>query len=430
MTRAIHPTKPRRRSVVRLAVVALGTAAMLSQLAGLRASGAGGPVRLEASPAMLAGPHGVTSQVTAHDGKFWVGSAPINLRGINTVPLKNLDPGMTDADYATIASWHMNLVRMHVKWAAVEGTAPQKSGSTWIHFYNAQVIQNIKDQIAMATAHGQYVLIENYCGPPCFTDGYPYWLYQSQYNSHGIMYTDSTSADNDFWTDPLQKQFLTSYLTYLAQQLAGTPGIVGYEVLNEPARGYYPNTHATSQMVIDTELTLANAVRAADPARVIFFMFAGSEGNGIFQADLSGWRNLGNVALDVHDFFGGRWGGSLLADPSSQSWGEVDQDQYDFTLTPGAPVYLGSTVGQIRFAQTFTSVLDPLGIPLFVGEIAGQPGWAEANMNNLVGSMCYAMNSQGVSWAYESYNDKYGIFQQNGQPYPWVNVLSAAAGQP
>jgi hypothetical protein len=40
------------------------------------------------------------------------------------------------------------------------------------------------------------------------------------------------------------------------------------------------------------------------------------------------------------------------------------------------------------------------------------------------------MNSQGVSWAYESYNDKYGIFQQNGQPYPWVNVLSAAAGQP
>ena len=93
MTRAIHPKQPRRRPVVRLAVVALGTAAMLSQLAGLRASGPGGPVRLNASPAMVAGPHGVTSQVSAHDGKFWVGSSPINLRGINTVPLKNLDPG-------------------------------------------------------------------------------------------------------------------------------------------------------------------------------------------------------------------------------------------------------------------------------------------------------------------------------------------------
>ena len=362
MNRAIHPKQPRRRPMIRLAVIAIGSAAMLAQLAGLRASGQTGPVRLPAAPAMITGPHGVTSQVTAHDGRFWVGSSPINLRGINTVPLKDLSPGMTDADYATIASWNLNLVRMHVKWAAVEGTAPTKSGSTWVHTYNASVIKNIKDQVALATAHGEYVLIENYCGPPCFSDGYPYWIYQSSYNSHGTTYTDSTSADNDLWTDDLQQQFLTSYLTYLAQQLSGTPGIVGYEILNEPARGNYPNTHATSQMVIDTELNLANAVRAADPARVIFFMFAGSEGNGIFQADLSGWKNLRNVALDVHDFFGARWGGSLLADTTSPSWGEVDQDLYDFTLTPGAPPYLGNTVGQIRFAQTFTGVLDPLGI--------------------------------------------------------------------
>jgi aryl-phospho-beta-D-glucosidase BglC (GH1 family) len=368
-------------------------------------------------------PATATGQITASGGQFWLGSSPILLHGLDASPIV---PDMVDSDFALIQSWHMNFLRLRVRWSDFEPVAPVLNGGTWTHTYSTSVMARLKAVIALAAAHGQYVLIENYCGPPCMGSGmgWPSWLYKSGYNSHAKNYTNVQTANTDFWTDSMQQQFVKSWLVWTAGQLQGVPGVAGYEVLNEPAQGSYLDSLATTQMMLNVQLTLAQAVRAADPPRMIFFMTRQSSGAGLPDADLSGWVNLGNVAFDVHDYFGGRWGGGLRVDNP-----ETLQDLYDFTLTPTNPSYLGTTLSQTFFMQTFQNVLTPNGIPLFLGELGGR-GEAEANILTLYATMLDGANLQSVSWTAQSYNGNNDLFKVNGDPEPWVPILSAAAQYP
>jgi aryl-phospho-beta-D-glucosidase BglC (GH1 family) len=424
---------PRRRPWPSLVGVALVAAATLAQAAGMGdPAGTARPERLRARLTRAEQPLTVSNQVTAHDGKFWIGSTQILLHGINASPIA-MSQGqndLTDADYATIASWGMNFVRYRVRWSYFEPTAPTKNGSVWSHSYNTNAVQTLEDQIALAQAHGIYVLIENYCGPPCYGNGWPDWLYQAPNNSHGREYTDATSANTDFWTDGLQQQFNKAWMTFLAGQLAATPGVVGYDILNEPNQGTYADGSSTTQMMLSTEYQLAQAVRAADPARVIFFQARGPMGSGLPNANLSTGSSpfaaMGNVAFEVHDYFGGAWGQGISMDPADPLMGEHSQDLLNFTLTPGVPPYVGTTASQVRFTQVYTDKLSPLGIPLLIGEFAGQ-GEDEPNILGLFGTMCSAFNDQNVSWAAQSYNGANTVFKSDGTEEPWVAVLESCA---
>src|SRR5207247_57689 len=101
------------------------------------------------------------------------------------------------------------------------------------------------------------------------------WLYQAGYNSHGVNYgTDAAGieqAQTDFWSDALRKQFLADFWGYMALQLKSVPNIVGYEIQNEPQIGALPSGAATTQMVVDWQLSVAKPIRAIDPNRVIVF---------------------------------------------------------------------------------------------------------------------------------------------------------------
>src|SRR5205823_11659903 len=134
------------------------------------------------------------------------------------------------------------MVRMRVFWSQLEPNPPVKQpNGTWQHTYNQRIMDDLKEQVGLAAAQGEYSIIENYCGPPCLTRGWPGWLYQPAYNSHGKTYTDPNEANTDYWTDPLQQAFTKSFMTYLAQQLKDVPGVVGYEPLNEPSKGDLPD---------------------------------------------------------------------------------------------------------------------------------------------------------------------------------------------
>src|SRR5205814_8406498 len=67
--------------------------------------------------------------------------------------------------------------------------------------------------------------------------------------------------------------------------------------------------------------------------------------------DLSGWTALGNVAYDLHDFFGARWGSgyNLYVDPEGPTYGEAEAPLFNFTLRGDMPPYLGTTLVQMRF---------------------------------------------------------------------------------
>jgi hypothetical protein len=365
--------------------------------------------------------------VTAHDGKFWLAGRQIKLRGINVIPNWN-GTAPTDADFARIASWGMNFVRFQVRWSFVEPTAPIHQGNRWIHSYDGDYLADLQSMVTLASNHGLSVLIDNagLPGPDPIDDWWPQWLYQAPYNSHQKDYTNRDEANTDYWTDSLQQQFTSDYLQYLAGGLAPYPGITGYEVLNEPASGNLPDTHETTQLLLGVSLALAQAVRAVDPPRVVYFMTRGSLDSGLPNADLSGFAALGNVALDVHDYFGARWGAGLLMDPDAAGYGEILENVDRFTLSAGP--YLGTTTGQVRFVQNYTRFLDPLGIPLVVGEFTGDP--TESNMNNLMGTMTAAFNDQGVSWTHFAYSGTYSILQPDGSLQPWAHIVIEAAQAP
>ena len=135
---------------------------------------------------------------------------------------------------------------------------------------------------------------------------------------------------------------------------------------------------------------------------------------------------MGNVAFDVHGYFGGRWGGGLVQDPESPMCGESLESLYDFTLTPTNPPYLGTTYGQERWVETFKAVMDPLGVPIVVGEFGGQ-GELDPNIMALYGTMTQAYNLEGVAWAANSYNGSNSVFKDSGGFEAWVPLLAAAA---
>lgn len=371
-------------------------------------------------------PTPATGQVVARDDRFWIGTTPVLLRGVDAAPIQNAD--MKDSDYAMLEGWHMNFIRMRVFWHMLEPDPPHKTGGVWIHSWNEGAMTALEKQVRLAYDHGVYSLIENFCGPPCFSKGWPDWLYQAPYNSHGKDYTDAATANTDYWTDSLQQKFTKDFVTYLATNLKGVPGVMGYEPLNEPSQGTYPNDAFTTAMILDAQYPMARAVRAADPTRAVVFTTRGSSGEGILAADLSRFAALTNVAFDLHDYFGARWGDGLNMDPASATYGQSLQGLFDFTLTPGTPPYLGTVLGQLRFIRTFTNVLDPLGIPLLIGEFGGQ-GEAEPNIDPLYFTMAQAFNIEGVSWAAQSYNGSSSFFRDDGSLEPWVPILAEAAAQ-
>ncbi len=372
-----------------------------------------------------------TGQVTAHDGQFWLGTQPILLHGIDADPMLGLgeNPGsLTDADYALMASWNMNFIRIRMNWGDIEWQAPTLSGTTWTHTYDSVKMSNLIGEIQMATSHGLYVMIESSMN----TDHYPNWLWQAPYNSHHIDYPfpDPVPVNTDFWSDALMQQFLGDYLTFITTQFEPLDGLVGIELFDEPDPGTLPLTSNTINTVVNVQYSIAQRVRDADPARVIFFTTIEALGGGIPFVDFTQWKNLGNVAFDLHGYFGGRWGVGIVTDPADPSYGLVNGTLLDDTIMDTTPPYLGTTFDQMRFVDYFQSYLGQPGdagaIPIVIGEFGGH-GEAEPNINAVMGTMTQAFNLRGVAWAVWSYNGDDAVMKLDGTPEPWTSILAAAA---
>ncbi|HEY1330667.1 MAG TPA: cellulase family glycosylhydrolase [Actinomycetota bacterium] len=366
-----------------------------------------------------------TGQITVADGQFELNSQPVALRGLDVSPLGKTD--IPDADYADMESWNMNVVRFFVHWSDMEPNPPVLQGTTWKHTWNMGKLNRLKNEIALAYNHGEYVLIEDYCGPPCMGNGWPDWTYDAPYNSHQITYTDPVQAATDYWTDPLRQQFTMDFLSWLAKHLADTPGILGYEALNEPAQGTYPSDSETTAMIMKVELALCQAIRESDPPRVIFFTTRGGAGAGAPNANFNGYKTLGNVAFDLHDYFGGRWGDGLNMNPASPTYGEQMSEVNDFTIDVDTPPYMGTTYGQERYMLTIINSLKNTGIPVFIGELGGR-GEDEPNIITLFATMTGAANSLDISWTAMALTGRYGVLKQDGTTEPWLQTLIDAAG--
>jgi hypothetical protein len=365
--------------------------------------------------------------LSAHDGQFWLDGNPVILKGANDTS------NSPKSEVQQLASFGMNLVRLRVRWAQLEPTAPTSNGDgTWTHHWSTTYLSSLDTYLSNAHQAGLYVVLDihgcdpNQCG--FFGQG-PEWSYTAPYDSTGINYPHTpqgkAQAQADFWTDSLRTSFYEQMWTFLVQRYASSPGIAGYEVMNEPQPGTLPNAHSTTQLILDGELQIAQtAIRPFDPTHVIFFTTREDYGPGLRQADLSGWAAMGNVAFDLHEYFGARWGVGLdLINPNGQTYGEALGNLYEHVATgtsSGNFSYLGSTLEAIRYLRDRESgVLAADGIPVWVGEIGTR--FIDLGVNTYWGSVTAAANYLGLSWTVD--NGPFGFVGQSWQPM----VLAAIA---
>ena len=363
-----------------------------------------------------------TGQVVAKDSQFWLGSTPVMFKGVNAAV------GTREHEFQQFGLWGMNFVRLRFHWTELEEKPPTKNadGVTWTHHYDQAYMALIKQDVAWAAANGLYVMVDNH---PCSSDqecffGYPDWLYQAPYNSKGITYPKTSagilSAQTHLWTDTRRQNFFIDMWKFVAGNLKGLPGVIGHEILSEPQPGDYDNSHATTQMMLNWQLKVAQAIRAADPPRVVAFTTRFGFGPGLPQADLSGWKTLGNVAFDLHDYFGARWGPGIDLDTSNAGYGEFMSVLFDHVLNGSGGPYIGTTQVHTQMVRNRMDSLKKWGIPIWIGEMGDlrdDPG-----VKTFFGTTLNAFNELGVSWA-PTYQGVYGFADSDGQLEPWGQIV-------
>jgi hypothetical protein len=361
--------------------------------------------------------------LTAHDNRFWAGNDPVTLHGTTTFY------GQTEArTFAMIKGWGMNVVRIRMHWTLLEPLPPVKVAGVWIHVYDPVYLQRILNAVNWAHQNGLYAVVVNYPHRLYYFQ-FPNWMYTHQYNAHGIDYPRTPEgllqAQTDFWTDDLMLQFMGDMWKWVAGQFAANPGVAGYEILPEPRLGNLPATQQSTQLMLNGMLGMARKVREADPDRVIFFMSRAGKDFCIAHCDLSGWLALGNVALDLHDYFGGRYGSGVTSDPNDPGYDESMQALYASVANPwdlrGSPNYIGNTLSHARFLQFTLDSAAKWGIPVLVGEF-GDHTDSDHGTARFLGNVTQAASRVGISWCANI--DSIVNKQLDLLPYGWI-VLQA-----
>lgn len=144
---------------------------------------------------------------------------------------------ITEQDVADLGAAGFTLLRLPIQWSNLEPT----QGS-----YDADYLQHVEDVLAWAEEHGVLVLVDwhqDVFGPAFGFDGAPEWATRTD----GLVFTpvEGNWFNNYFdpavkaafahlWNDPDLRQAQVDTWTYLADQLAGSPALLGYDLFNEP----------------------------------------------------------------------------------------------------------------------------------------------------------------------------------------------------
>jgi len=147
------------------------------------------------------------------------------------------------SDYATIASWGFNLVRLPMSWENLEPQPGQ---------YNDSYLQSLVDQdIAWAKQYGIYVVLDMhqtcwsshfaFCNG-AYSAGIPAWMVSSYPNTDAgedAFLSDFFAGQGPNGTSPSASNpsMLTRFFAawqHVASRYSNEPAIAGYDILNEP----------------------------------------------------------------------------------------------------------------------------------------------------------------------------------------------------
>lgn len=166
--------------------------------------------------------------------------------------------GFSDEHIRFIETHGFNVVRLGIYWSSIEPTAPHHS----IPSFNDTYLAQVKQMVQLLAKHQIYTLLDFH------NDGYdekhggglgaPDWVYGSSHQKkiisnpgfplndfggavvNGQIISNSINSDNDiFWQNKhhrIQDQYI-NMIKYTVKYMKGTPGILGYDPMNEPSPG-------------------------------------------------------------------------------------------------------------------------------------------------------------------------------------------------
>jgi len=325
------------------------------------------------------------------------------LRGANISGAQKYAPYLDDktpADYVRArAEWGFNAARFLMTWAAVE---PAEG------VYDDAYLDAVAERIGWAAAADMVVILDMHqdiYGEGFGFDGAPRWTCDEAHYAAFVpqepWYLNAANAevqacvDEFYASDERRAQFVGAW-RHVAERLAGVPGVIGFDILNEPTWGTYPLFEFEQDRLAPLYADVVAAVREAAPAWVAFVEPGASRNLGFATklVDLpyanvmyaphsydstaesgAGFDpthrqqildNVGELAYEAQTLGAGLWIGEYGGDPTAPGIVEYMTAQYD-----AAGQVAGSTMYWAYDKDNGYALLDPEGNekPLLLGTL-------------------------------------------------------------
>lgn len=352
------------------------------------------------------------------------------LHGINSSssaknPASDHMPWVTEADVEQeTVDWGFNAVRLLIFWDGVE---PEKG------VFDDAYLDQVAERVNWYASRGAHVILDMHqdvYGYGVGGNGAPAWATELSLTGPFAMdfpglpwwvdYIDPTvsAAFINFWRHTqyayLQDHYLMAWQR-VAQRFKHNPGVIGYDLMNEPYPGDLLKAVSFSfekQWLKPFYDRLIPAIRSVDEDKWLFFE---PQSLGV---------NFG-FASTLPTLEDSRPGESRLA---------YAPHSYPMTLHEGITYNLTDRLNMREWNRNRTAELNRQQVPLVVGEFGGSdntPGFAKYLDDTLT-----MFDTMGAGWLYWS-NDKgsWGLLDENGNDNPKVDILvrpyaRAIAGTP
>ncbi|GFG71285.1 hypothetical protein AWC24_14235 [Mycolicibacter senuensis] len=355
--------------------------------------------------------------IVDHDGRVVI------LQGVNQVykspPFSPGGDGFGDDDAAFLAANGFTAVRLGVYWQQIEPEPGQ---------YDLEYLASVKETVETLKAHGIVSIIDMHqdlYSMPVGGHGAPDWatIFNPADNdtSHPFPFAYALNpAQNQawdaFWANEkvggagLLNQYARMWQV-TADYLGGTPGVAGYEIMNEPWPGtpwlgsFLGNAHFDRETLTPFYDQMTSAIRSVDPNTTVYY-----EPNVLF-GNATPVTHVGpvdddNTVFAFHDYCifdalgGGSAFGCSLWDGMMMSGAQHYIDRYD---VPGMVTEFGAT----RNLDTIASQLNSIDPHKF--------GWLYWGYTNEAGSLVHDTNLPPAGD-----NVDEAVVATLAQPYPQV----------
>jgi hypothetical protein len=310
---------------------------------------------------------------------------PLQLRGLNMIPVWRNQPGRTWAGwhYTQIARKGFNALRFVLYWDVFE----PRRGS-----FNQTSLRTLNTAIARAKAAGLYVIL----------DEIHLW------GARGMNYVPRWARSGDTVTT-VQKNG-GGYVKMLARRYRNEPAVAGYDLVSE-----FYRQPIDQNAVLRAYNSLILRERRVDPRKIVVIepTYGDSSAAGAL-ADFSNLTQRTNVVWSIHDFFAGGDGDGYAPDG-----GQVGNYTWD-----GRSGYTRPSRRELEnHLLVQLSTMQQVGLPTWIGEFG--IGAGTINHDKWIAGQIGLFNKYGLGWAWWGYGTGHR-FNATGDSYawkPWARLL-------